>query len=187
MCHLTCEEMWHSLIYDRPHPFTGKEPTEAEKARATELRLIIKLFAEIAYLPWSTDCDTNTAEQKSRKYRFGDTDILNESMPPVSNVTWKAFLLLAIDSCDSEDLVQARLRGRASAAIHPILRTRRNRMTTTSQPALAQRTSPLHVRGRRLRSPTTQKLLVPLVSDLLHLWLCRYRRTAQEQSRSIDL
>ena len=23
--------------------------------------------------------------------------------------------------------------------------------------------------------------------DLLHLWLCRYRRTAQEQSRSTDL
>ena len=79
-----------------------------EKER--EVREITQLLKDIAYLPCSTDCETEAADAHCSKWFFeADRDVFNTEtcLSTMSNVEWKSILLMAIDAYDSPELAFA--------------------------------------------------------------------------------
>ena len=127
---VTSPEMMHALIFGEPNPYEPP-PTAATPMRHAmerryreekerEVREITQLLKDIAYLPWSTDCETEAADAHCSKWFFeADRDVFNTEtcLSTMSNVEWKSILLMAIDAYDSPELAFARSQRRASAAL----------------------------------------------------------------------
>ena len=120
LCHITCPAMWYALIFLESPPFT---PAKAKLNRALrekkrEAEEIARLMLEIAYLPWSTDADGNTAVEPCSKWDFAkESDLLLVGGHTMSDVGWKTIQLQVFDALHCEQLEDTRLQGRVSGAL----------------------------------------------------------------------